>query len=172
MVLVLIVGGGLGWFTRRATVQRDAVRAITAGGGNATYDFQRNAGPRYPSGIPPGPKWLVDRLGVDFFASVTSVTIGATKTDAILDHVGKLWRLEWLDARSTPVTDAGLAQLGGLSELRSLRCKGTPGLTDAGLAHLAGLERLEVLWIEGPTALRRPRAGSSGWPPATQVPVH
>jgi hypothetical protein len=36
MVLVLIVGGGLGWFVRRATVQRDAVEAITAAGGSVT----------------------------------------------------------------------------------------------------------------------------------------
>jgi hypothetical protein len=34
MVLVLIVGGGLGWFIRRATVQRGAVKAITAAGGS------------------------------------------------------------------------------------------------------------------------------------------
>src|SRR5262249_38890266 len=136
MVLILVVGGGLGWFIRRATVQRDAVKAITAAGGNVVYDFQQNAARFSPSATPPapGPKWLVGLLGVDFFADVTSVTIRTPQTDAILAHVGRLRRLERLDARSTRVTDAGLARLAGLSELRGLSCSGTPGLTDAGLA--------------------------------------
>jgi hypothetical protein len=156
MVLVLVVGGGLGWFIHRATVQRDAVKAIVAAGGNVKYDFQQNAGSLNPSGTAPGPKWLVDLLGVDFFADVTSVTIATPQTDAILAHVGQLRRLERLDARSMRVTDAGLAHLGGLSGLRSLSCLGTPELTDAGLAHLAGLERLEALVIDGPTRIEGP----------------
>jgi hypothetical protein len=152
----LVVGGALGWFISRATIQRDAVQVITVAGGNVNYDFQQNPGPPNPSGIPTGPKSLVDLLGIDFFANVTSVTIGTPQSDAILAHVGRLRRLERLDARSMPVTDAGLAHLGGLSELRSLSCRGTTGLTDAGLAHLAGLDRLEALWIEGPTRIDGP----------------
>ena len=31
MVLVLVVGGGLGWFIQRATVQRDASEMKSAG---------------------------------------------------------------------------------------------------------------------------------------------
>jgi hypothetical protein len=156
MVLVLVVGGGLGWFIRRATVQRDAVKAITAAGGSVTYDFQQKAGFFNPNPASPGPKPLVGLLGVDFFANVTSVKIGTQSTDAILAHVGQLRRLERLDARSTPVTDAGLAHLSGLSELRSMSCLGAPGLTDACLAHLAGLERLESLWIEGSMRIKGP----------------
>jgi len=155
-VLVLVVGGGLGWFIRRATVQRDAVKAIMAAGGNVQYGSERNVRPGKPGGTPPGPKWLVGLLGVDFFADVTSVSIRQPQTDAILAHVGRLRRLKWLDVRSMRVTDAGLAHLAGLSDLRSLSCLGTPGLTDAGLAHLAGLERLEALSIEGPTGIEGP----------------
>jgi internalin A len=156
MVLVLVVGGGLGWLIHRATVQRDAVKAILAAGGKVKYDFEQNVRPLNPSGTSPGPKWLVDFLGVDYFADATSVTIRTPQADAILAHVGRLRRLERLDAQSSPVTDAGLAHLRGLSELRSLSCSGTPGLTDAGLAHLAGLERLEVLWIEGSMRIEGP----------------
>jgi hypothetical protein len=153
MVLVLVVGGGLGWFIRRATDQRDAVKAIMAAGGNVQYDFQQNVGFRRPGGTSPGPKWLVGLIGVDFFADVTSVSIREPQSDTILAHVGRLRRLGRLDARYTRVTDAGLAHLRGFSELRSLSCSGTPGLTDAGVAHLSGLGRLESLSIEGPTRI-------------------
>ena len=153
MVLVLVVGAGLGWFIRHAAVQRDAVKAIVAAGGNVRYDFQQKPAPGRSGGTSPGPKWLVGLLGVDFFADVTSVSIPGPQLDAILAHVGRLRRLERLDAPATRVTDAGLAQLSGLSKLRILSCSGTLGLTDAGLAHLSGLERLESLSIYGPTRI-------------------
>ena len=145
MVLVLAVGGGLGWFIHRATIQRDAVKAIVAATGTVGYDFQQF---HYVRDLP-GPKWLVDLVGIDFFADVVSVTIRTPQTDAILLQVGRLHRLKWLDAPSVQVTDAGLARLAGLPEIRSLSCSGAPELTDAGLAHLAGLGRLEALSIYG-----------------------
>ena len=83
MVSILIVGGGLGWFIRRATIQRDAVRAISAAGGSVRYDFEQTATIFAPS-KPPAPKWLVDFMGVDFFASVTSVSF---RTSPKLDFV-------------------------------------------------------------------------------------
>jgi hypothetical protein len=165
MVLVLIVGGSLGWFIHRATVQRDAVRAIEAAGGTVRYDFQQS-----PSFLtqskPPGPKWLIHLIGIDFFADVTSVSFRTSpwnavvyappQTDAILADIGRLPRLERLDAKSVRVTDAGMAHLAGLTKLRSLVIEGTPGLTDAGLAHLAALEQLESLWIEGTMSIEGP----------------
>ena len=153
MVIVLVVGAGLGWFIRRAALQRDAVKAIMAAGGNVRYDFQQHVRPGRPGGTAPGPKWLVALIGVDFFADVTSVSIPGPQSDAILAHVGRLRRLQRLDAPATRVTDAGLAQLSALSELRRLSCSGTLALTDAGLAHLSGLARLESLSIEGPTRI-------------------
>ncbi len=157
MVLVLMAGAGLGWSIQRATVQLDAVRDIEAAGGVVTYDFQRSEDPGNPDGTPPGPRWLVDLLGIDFFADVTYVKLGRSrKADDIPVLVGRLHRLEELDTHSARVTDSGLAHLAGLSELRHLTCEGSPGLTDAGLAHLAGLERLEWLWIDGSTRIEGP----------------
>jgi hypothetical protein len=43
MVLVLLLGGGLGWFAhlaRQAQIQRDAVAAVKKFGGSAHYDWQ------------------------------------------------------------------------------------------------------------------------------------
>ena len=105
---------------------------------------------------PPGPKWLVGLLGIDFFAHVTSVTVLKPQTDAILTHLGRLRRLKNLGVQGTLVTNTGLAHLAGLSELRSLECSGTPELTDAGLVHLAGFERLEGLSIAGDARIGGP----------------
>src|ERR1700722_15259159 len=82
MVLVLIVDGNLGWFIHRATVQRDAVRAIEAAGGTVRYDFQQTPSFLTPSKLP-GPKWLLDLIGIDFFANVTSVSFRTSQKNTI-----------------------------------------------------------------------------------------
>ena len=40
VILVLLVGGALGWFVHRARVQRNAVAAVKSIGGQAVYDFE------------------------------------------------------------------------------------------------------------------------------------
>jgi hypothetical protein len=40
MLLVLMVGGSLGWICYRARVQRKAVAAIEAAGGDLIFDWQ------------------------------------------------------------------------------------------------------------------------------------
>jgi tetratricopeptide (TPR) repeat protein len=73
--------------------------------------------------------------------------------DEALAHVGHLYDLEHLDlkgrgdGRHRPVTDAGLAHIKDLINLRRLTLRGT-AITDAGLAHLTGLENLEELDLE------------------------
>ena len=49
-----------------------------------------------------------------------------------------------LDLADTQITDAGLAHLAGLTELKTLSLDGTQ-ITDAGLVHLKGLKGLEKL---------------------------
>jgi hypothetical protein len=48
----------------------------------------------------------------------------------------------------TPITDAGLEQLKGLPQLKSLHLRAT-SVTDAGLMHLKGLTNLEELILNG-----------------------
>jgi hypothetical protein len=55
--------------------------------------------------------------------------------------------LDQLDLQATALTDADLAPLKGLSQLRDLRLDRTK-VGDAGLAHLAGLRNMEVLSLE------------------------
>ena len=56
--------------------------------------------------------------------------------------------IHWLDMGETAVSDAGLAQLSTMSELRRLQLDRT-AVTDAGLAALAPLARLESLNLFG-----------------------
>jgi internalin A len=157
MIVVLVLGGGLGWVTHRARVQRDAVAAIEKAGGRVVYDWGWKDG--YPA--PPGagaearwPKWLVDALGPDYFGDVAAVYLRGDKADdALMAHVGRLGRLEYLNLHNCKsITDAGLAHLRGLTALKDLDLSFT-GATGAGLRHLVGMTRLKKLQLPfGPIA--------------------
>lgn len=57
-------------------------------------------------------------------------------------QLGTLTNLDGVSFDRSAVTDAGLAQLSGLTKLRQVSVNGT-AVSDAGLAHLAGLTNLE-----------------------------
>jgi hypothetical protein len=88
IVLVLLIGAGLGWLVRSAHVQRDAVAAIRRAGGSVSYDWEWNNGKSVPGGKPWAPKWLVDLIGVDYFAHVTSVW-GSPNSRVTRGHLGQ-----------------------------------------------------------------------------------
>jgi hypothetical protein len=114
MIIVLGIGGVLGWVAHRAHVQRDAVAAITTlrrnTRGSVYYDWQfvagqgdKDAKPRGPKWMrdalgkfdedakPRGPKWLRDALGPDVFDTVVNVNLeGDNVDDELLENVGKL----------------------------------------------------------------------------------
>jgi mono/diheme cytochrome c family protein len=77
-------------------------------------------------------------------------TSGADKiTDAELPLLTPLaQQIYSLNLAGTKVTDAGLAPLAGLTNLRRLHLEKT-GITDAGLVHLKGLANLEYLNLYG-----------------------
>lgn len=170
MVLVLLVGGGLGWAVHVARVQRDAVAAIERAGGKAYYDWQLKTvvGPDYddlasnnPNARPPWPKWFVDRIGSDYYSTVKLIVISG-EADPVMPHVGRLRQLEEIDfmlgRNGTPYgpTDAGMAHLRGLDRLKHLRlgwatADGSVGskITGAGLAAIAGATRMKLLHLQG-----------------------
>ncbi len=101
MVVVLVLSGALGWVVNLAHVQRDAVAAIRAGGGQVRYDWELIRLPsgkiqRNPTGTPRGPKWLVYYLGYDYVARVEEVDLGPRNLDEVIKHVGQLGRLRQL----------------------------------------------------------------------------
>jgi internalin A len=146
IVLVLLTGGWLGWTVRQASIQRDAVAAITKDGGNFSYDWEWRDG-KSMGGIPLAQRWLVDRIGVDYFGHVTRVTLFPGATDGVLVKVGRLNQLQELNLYRSSVSDAGLSHLKGLTELTTLYL-GQTAVTDAGLAHVRGLANLREFCVD------------------------
>jgi internalin A len=173
IVVVLVVGGWLGWIVRSAHIQRDAVGAIGGAGGLVQYDWEWREGSGVPRGKRRAPTWLVDLIGVDYSGRVTDVRFFSLSkaTDATFVHVGRLTQLERLhifrsslgdaemahlkgltnlhilDLSYTEVSEAGLANLKDLIHLRSPNLGTTP-VTDAGLAHLKGLTNLVLRHLQ------------------------
>jgi len=162
LVMVLAIGTVLGWVVRSARIQRDAVAAIERAGGHVEYDYEYPHGIGTRNGEPWAPKWLVNLIGLDYFAHVAWVDLSGTRPDAVMPYVGQLNRIESLilphsyGVRSDAdrqwlglgygITDAGLLHVAALTRLRSLDLS-TDDVTDAGLAHLKGLTELQVLFL-------------------------
>jgi hypothetical protein len=155
MIVVLGIGGVLGWVANRAHVQRDAVAAITTPRrntrGSVYYDWQFVAGNFDPNARPRGPKWLRDALGPDVFDRVVIVTIqGDNVDDEFLENVGKLHGVGKVDllGRSAPdLTLAGMAQLYKLPHLKMLNTRrgiAIPRGFVAGLAGRTGIHSLPL----------------------------
>jgi hypothetical protein len=147
LALVLVWGIWLGWIVHCAQVQREAVAAIERAGGEVRYDWQwKDNAPVH--GKPWGPKWLVDRVGIDYFGHVTLVNLvhRGPERESVLSHVGRLGRLQELCVHSSSVTDAGLARIRELKNLRRLILYRTQ-VTDAGLVYLKGLTNLSELYL-------------------------
>ena len=69
-------------------------------------------------------------------------------TDAGLARLRGLGDLRDLNLTGTHITDAGLAHLGDLARLRTL-CLNSTGITGEGLRHLEHLPDLQSLWLGG-----------------------
>ncbi|HEV3167589.1 MAG TPA: hypothetical protein VGZ22_26530 [Isosphaeraceae bacterium] len=155
MLVVLVVGGGLGWICYRARVQREAVAAIEAAGGEVMFDWHfedgfLSAGTlswRKKVGGEPG--WLRRHLGPGFFEKVIFVILDANPDDSVMRHISRLTDLQVLMNVDGRVTDAGLANVRGLSDLRWLTIS-AHSITNRGLANVGQLTRLEFLVVDLP----------------------
>ncbi len=139
MVLVLVIGGWLGWVVYRAKVQREAVGAITRAGG--TVGYSGDDAPRWR-------QWLVHVIGRDYFETAISVDVDlkdAPRADALMAHVGRLGGLRALSFDAENLTNEGVSHVRHLRELQELQLFGT--FTGAALAHLETLSSLQELNI-------------------------
>jgi hypothetical protein len=125
MLMMLLVGVGMTWLValkHQAERQRIAVETILKDGGFVTYDYQEHT---LPSGVttysdnatPPGPLWLRKPLGDDFFVNVIGARI---VTQAGLDQLARLPRLQRLEISTAVITDSSLDQLNELPRLYEL----------------------------------------------------
>jgi len=142
-MICAVACGLLGKRMEQKRKEREGVEAILRLGGTVRYDYQEG------NGKPPGPDWLRDLAGKDFFSAVVEVRLlGNPKvTDAELAHLEEMPQLQVLNIFATNVTDAGLSHLRRLSKLERLYL-GNTRITDAGLINLQGLNRLQriSLW--------------------------
>ncbi len=126
VLVVLMLGLWLGWFTRSARIQREAVAAITKARGQVLYDWQwRNghwASQRQEAlGSAMARGCIRNRL---LSASVAYVSI-PHPSESELSHIGNLGQLRALVITDTlELTDTGLAQLKRLKNLRTLDLRG------------------------------------------------
>ena len=153
LVFVTLCAFACSWLAvkmKQAKRQHEAVEAIKELGGSVQYDWQLDAnGNGVPNARPSAPPWLRRILGDDFFWEVKAVVLYGTQvTDAGLEQLKGLSQLRELRLHFTRVTDAGLEQPKGLSQLRELRLHETR-VTDAGLEQLKGLSQLQSLSLNG-----------------------
>jgi len=143
LVLTLVFGAGFGWLgmtARQASKQREALGAIQKLGGSYNYYVSREGSSLNP------PKWMRKLFGDDFLNDVQAVALTGSKvTDAELADLRELEQLQGLDLEScTSITDAGLEHVRRLTRLQVLFLDGTQ-VTDAGLTYLQDLKQLEEL---------------------------
>ena len=93
---------------------------------------------------------LVMQLAQDnTFLTANTVNVAKTFNDGGVKALVPLaTQLAWLDVSKTQITDAGLADIGKLTNLTRLHLEKT-AITDAGLTHVAKLEKLEYLNLYG-----------------------
>jgi Leucine Rich repeat len=146
MVLVLILGGGLGWFIYRARVQQEAVAAIQRVGGGIAYSWQWSSGaPVFPPPKPPWPIWVRRILGPDFLDTVAYVRLQGNQCDD--EALRAACRLPWLEELivvDTSVTDSGAENLRQLKNLRSLDLR-LNRITARALRHIGGMTEMREL---------------------------
>jgi hypothetical protein len=158
LILVLLVGGRLGWLARTARTQREVVAAILKAHGAIRYDWQ---GASFASGEPAQPmatRWLARTIGQDYPHSVVLVALPARlymsppndgirpfeRADFVMAQLKGLAKLSALHLTGSDVGDSGLSHLEGLTELSELHL-GFTQATDSALAHVRGLANLSVL---------------------------
>jgi Leucine-rich repeat (LRR) protein len=164
LIIVTLFACLCSWFTvklHQAKIQREAVEKIEKARGIVFYDYQVDEdGYVVRSGTlpidvwdetdcnknlkPPGPVWLVNLLGKDFFSAPVNVV---AHTDAALEHIDVLRNIRCLEL-SDDVTDSELIKIEGLTKLRRLSLNNAK-ITDLGFEHLRHLFQLEELSING-----------------------
>ncbi len=145
-VLTVAVAVPCSWLMTEIKWAREQQDAVDKLGGNVGYDYESKIPFNSRAiAIPPGPSWLRDVLGDDFFINVDYLGLDDTEiTDAEIEHLKYLPQLINLSLTQTKITDIGLVQLENLNQLEYLWLSSTE-ITDAGLKHLKGLNSLQKI---------------------------
>ncbi len=132
----------LGWTVHNAHKQRRVVGWVEGMGGVVVYDYQAVFEPTI-RGTLPGPDWLCELIGIDFFATVVAVGLDDTQVTEVL-KLEDLTELAVLGLPNTKVSD--LVSLSRLTSVSNLDLTGTQ-VTD--VTPLANLTKLQYLLLRG-----------------------
>jgi hypothetical protein len=158
MLLVLVLGGWLGWRVHLARRQREAVAVIKAGGGDVGYDWEFVGDERHYVAGPPVPAWLRRTIGEEYFQDVVEANLAYTDsvfdrwynwklTGDVVPTLRSFPRLRFLHLNGSQATDRTMDVVAGLNDLEELTMDNAR-VTDAGIAKLKGLKKLRALRIE------------------------
>jgi hypothetical protein len=170
LLITAAVAVWLGVQVNRATNQRRAVSMVKVRGGTVRYAHQSRTWPVRlrdfyssstfdPNAPPPGPDWLRQGLGEEYFQDVIYVSLAdrvASEGDADAKLIAALPKLEYLDMGYCNLTDEALRDLGRIRTLRMLKVDRNNDLSDDGLRHLAECKSLESLNLNGIDGIRGP----------------
>ena len=82
LVLVAVLSVLMAWKTNQVRQQRKAIARVRELGGAVVYDYQYHYVSTKPiieyGAMPPGPRWLRDLVGVDYFSSPHFVYLQTT----------------------------------------------------------------------------------------------
>jgi hypothetical protein len=143
LLLVAAISLVLGWTLHKAREQGVAVAAFANAGCGIAY--RDDADPTSPNTIERCRKLLGEQPWIDVGYLICAKS---QITDAGLAHLRGLPQLRSLSLDSTSVTDAGLVHLRFLPELAELNLANTE-ITDAGLEYVGACAQLEDLDLSG-----------------------
>ena len=146
LLLVVVIAVPLAWKVNRARNQRVVVAELQKLNARIIYDYQIFNGD-FNSRVPmPGPKWLTDLLGKEYFIEVYHVDADNPQVnDETIALISKLPGVVSVDlTASNGITDAGLVHFAGMHDLEVLSLYSNR-ISGPGVVHLAGLKRLKVL---------------------------
>ena len=159
MLLVLVVGGSLGWIAvqrQREARRQWVIATIQASLSSVDFDGKGISrilwfgGSSYPASFPQAQLTAdqIDSLGsCDRLREL--MIVSSVMTDEGLAQLSHDHLLERLYCFKPKITDAGVKHLAQLKSLKKLELLRVPELTDAALAHLAGLSELEEINLSG-----------------------
>ncbi len=149
VVIVAVPCALLGRKIEQKRREREASKAFKALGGQVWYDYETDdEGHRIGKAIPFGPAWMRKLLGDDFFCEIVGAELAVHQCgDVASEYVSRFAHLQQLYLIETNLSNAGIANLKEMTELRVLDVSRNFLVTDAGLTVLhpmSHLKRLDV----------------------------
>lgn len=148
LLLVLVTAILLGRWRSQAERQRKAVKLISESGSFVYYhEFpHQRVGTADYSAEPPGPDWLRNIVGDEYFQTVRMVFFAPTDKamKQITTSLPDL-RKAWIDAYQ--LTDEGLKQLSKVKSLEEVTISNGHNLSNNSMSTLSGLPNIRSLYI-------------------------